>query len=363
MAGAPVNLLTLLAPGIAFDHALGSAVTQGRSLDSCLISDYDGADGILFHPVPSDDAVGILDFCRAPSLITVTDSLWALGWSWFGITPGLYDTSEIHSVPFVQRGLTNSQMAAGIWLGERLEDYVTGPATVTLALDPAMGVKWSGPVFKAPGPPCEPDASRFNLICSITPNLGVAPASIPDSWPIGWQTGSPNEARIGLYTYIDASTASPAAADVMVKITVTGSTYVVVPDSVRIARLNNTADATADAPTVIIGENDQQSGTVTITRRRGRDPRQHRLAQRPRCLLRVARVVHAGPVARRDRGRPQAPQPVRPDRGGRRGGARNGCEGPDRPVVRPERPGQLELRCLDHLVQEHRSLHPRDPRF
>jgi hypothetical protein len=262
--GPPVNLLNLVAPGLAYDQAALTVVKQARSVDNCYMDNFDGADNILGT---ADDVLGVLDYCSLPSVIKVTDSLWALGWSWFGITPGIYDTSEIHSVPFVQRGLTNSQQAAGIWLGERLEDYVAigTPVTVTLALDPAMGVKWSGPVFKAPGPPCEPDASRFNLICTITGTTdAVTPAAIADSWPIGWQTGSPNEARMGLYTYIDASTASPAATDVMVKITVTGSTYVVVPDSVRIARLNNTADATADAPTVIIGENDQQSGTVTI---------------------------------------------------------------------------------------------------
>jgi hypothetical protein len=267
-----VQDLNLAAPGFTKTHAGNDPVVQNVLLD-CVASSGGFLTLLAAYTWERE--------CNLAPIGTVVDALWAGAW-WHGWT-------DLDDLPLVQRGLQNSQEAAGIIMGEWKpvsgeDSYIPKgkTATVTLALDPAMGVRWSSPIpfdddqpaVSPVGGTCQPSSDRFTLTCLI------GGTDETQAWAFGYPDHfnmfeCPNDKAVGpedfpvdpcgeLMTLLDASAASPAAADVMVKITVTGSTYLVFPSSVRIARLNNVVGATADMPNIIIGENDQQSGTISL---------------------------------------------------------------------------------------------------
>jgi hypothetical protein len=319
-AGANAESKDITAPGppatlavaTAFDHANGTVITQTRTRTTCV------------------GAFAMPDACFLPSIGSVVDSL---------------DAYTSLPVPGVQRGLANSQHAANVYLDERWlgDPYLTKGAVVTLKLDAALGVKFSGPAILTE---YSEDVAWGKL--SATSPLGVPAGTSPivvdmgaysptgrdftTSPPVASISGGANEdvtitgvagaataqqtltlsapttaahefkapvvQDFGTYVtypsmvcevssdrltltcgglpaagtgfswveitniYVDVPTTATAGAKVDVAVTV--GSLLVIPSTLTIARINNTADATADAPTVIIGENDQQSGTVLI---------------------------------------------------------------------------------------------------
>jgi len=229
-------------------HAAGTRVSQDHLARNC--------------DTPWPGSFHTLDiFCVLPSIGSVGGGL------------GL-STSQ---VPFIQRGLPNGQLAAQVFLSEQSYGQIAAGTVITLKLDPAAGVKFSTggessvTALAGEGRPGDSPITMANVGTSdisadrltLTYTTRTADFENPFSYfpfPIPQTTFS----QILFYNLLlDASNASAAAANVVVTVAVGSLT--VVPNTATIAKLNNTSDGTAlSIPTVIIGENDQLTGTVQI---------------------------------------------------------------------------------------------------
>ncbi len=210
---------TLTIAAAAFGHAAGAAVSQ--TLAACVA------------------AAGSL-----ASAGTVVDSL----------------ALTVENGPFgVQPGIFNQEIGT-IKLAERTDPYFTVGTVITMTLT-TPGVVWSHSL----------DANT-HLVVGAGPELELSAETSTlsaDRKTVTWTVASVTAAGSAGYVHENGTWEVDVAADAVlgasVDVTVTAGSLLVVPTSRTIGYINNVIAGTAATPTVYIGENDQQTGMVTIT--------------------------------------------------------------------------------------------------
>lgn len=169
---------------------------------------------------------------------TVVDSLALTQDSSYGVQPGLFNQ---------QIGLFT--------LAERSAPYFT-VGTVISATITTAGVVWSSAILG------DTHDSTLDVV-SDTSTLSFDRKTV--TWTVSTASGAGDFGYFHTYGTPRVDVAASAVLGSTVDVTVTAGSLLVTPASVTIGYINNVIAGTAATPIVYIGENDQQTGMVTLT--------------------------------------------------------------------------------------------------
>jgi hypothetical protein len=161
---------------------------------------------------------------------------------------------DVEYGPFgVQPGLFNQEIG-GFILSERSDPFLT-VGTVISATITTAGVVWSNSI----------EANTHDSALALANETSTLSA---DRKTVTWTVGTASAAGDFGYVHSNGTWNVDVAADAVlgtaIDVTVTAGSLLIVPTSVTLGYINNVIAGTAATPIVYIGENDQQTGMVTI---------------------------------------------------------------------------------------------------